>query len=151
MYVTMNRVVLRPSAARRRRGVAAVEFAVIASLLFTLLLGIVEIGRAMMVLELLNNAARNGVRTATINGSTRGDVATAVTNALGGSGITLAAGQPKLSVNGTEVTSDAGWAPASGDTISVSVSVPYADVSWLPTSFFLTGRSLSSTAVMRRE
>src|SRR5437763_13477703 len=121
MIVTMNRSTVRSSPARGRRGVAAVEFAVIASLLFTLLLGMVEIGRALMVLELLNNAARNGVRTATINGSTRGDVATAVTNALDGSGVTLAAGQPKLSINGTEVTSDATWTPVSGDSISVSV------------------------------
>src|SRR3954447_1404449 len=71
---------------RRRRGVAAVEFAVVASLLFLLLLGIIEIGRAMMVLEMLNNAARNGARMGTLQGSSNTDVTSAVTNALANAG-----------------------------------------------------------------
>ena len=52
---------------RFRKAAAAVEFAVVSPLLFTAVLGIIEFGRAMMVLELLNNAARAGVQ---IRGST---------------------------------------------------------------------------------
>ncbi len=46
----------------RRRGVAAVEFAVVLPLLLTLLVGIWELGRIISVQITLNNAARDGAR-----------------------------------------------------------------------------------------
>ena len=42
-------------------------------------------------------------------------------------------------------------AVADGQQVSVSVSVPYANVSWVPSPFFLTGRTLKATSAMRRE
>src|SRR5262245_58450199 len=56
-----------PARGRERRGVAAVEFAVMATLLFTLVFGMIEVGRGMMVAEMLNNAARNGCRVAVLS------------------------------------------------------------------------------------
>ena len=50
------------SPGRRRRGVAAVEFAVVLPLLMLLLLGIWELGRIIHVQITLNNAARDGAR-----------------------------------------------------------------------------------------
>lgn len=49
---------------RRRRGVAAVEFAVTLPLLLLLLVGIWELGRIINVQITLNNAARDGARLA---------------------------------------------------------------------------------------
>ncbi|MDR6556011.1 Flp pilus assembly protein TadG [Arthrobacter pascens] len=49
------------------RGAAAVEFALLAPVLFMLLLGIMEFGRAYNVQVTLTNAAREGVRTMAIN------------------------------------------------------------------------------------
>src|SRR5881227_655267 len=46
----------------RRRGVAAVEFAVVLPLLLTLLVGIWELGRIINVQITLNNAARDAAR-----------------------------------------------------------------------------------------
>ncbi|HEX4591086.1 MAG TPA: TadE/TadG family type IV pilus assembly protein [Gemmataceae bacterium] len=129
-----------------RRGVAVVEFAVVASLLFVLILGIIEFGRAMMVLEMLNNAARNGARIGVLNGSATSDVNSAVTNALAGAGFSGV--QTTVQVNG--VTADANTA-VSGDAVTVMVKVPYNNVTWLPTSMFLAGKTLGSTVVMRRE
>jgi Flp pilus assembly protein TadG len=131
---------------RRRRGVAAVEFAVVASLLFMLLLGIIEIGRAMMVLEMLNNAARSGARMGTLQGSANTDVTSAVTNALANAG--FSGTSTAVSVNGA--TANVNTAVA-GDSVTVTVSVPYNNVTWLPTSMFLAGRTLGSTVVMRHE
>jgi len=48
----------------RRRGVAAVEFAVVLPLLLLLLVGIWELGRIIQVQIDLNNAARDGARLA---------------------------------------------------------------------------------------
>jgi hypothetical protein len=47
-----------------RRGVAAVEFAVVAPVLFTLMLGVWEVGRLIQVQQVLQNAAREGARIA---------------------------------------------------------------------------------------
>ena len=55
---------LHPRSSGRRRGVAAVEFAVVLPLLMLLLVGIWELGRIIHVQILLNSAARDGARLA---------------------------------------------------------------------------------------
>ena len=131
---------------RTRRGAAAVEFACVAPLLFVVILGIIEFGRAMMVSELLNNAARNGARTGALTGSDNSAITSAVNNSLSGTGISGASSSIK--VNGYSANASAA---VSGDAILVSVTVPYANVSWLPVTQFLSGKTLGSTVVMRRE
>jgi Flp pilus assembly protein TadG len=123
-----------------------VEFAILAPLLVTLLLGMIEFGRAMMVMELMNNAARNGCRTAVINGSDTAAVTQAVNYTLNST--TVSGATVTVLVNGTQA--DVNTA-ITGDAITVTVSVPIANVSWLPTSLFLSGANLTGTAVMRRE
>jgi Flp pilus assembly protein TadG len=144
MQLATNR---RPNQGRpERRGVAVVEFAVVASLLFLLVLGILEFGRAMMVLEMLNNAARNGARVGSLNGSATSDVNTAVTNALAGAGFSGVT--TNVQVNGA--AADANTA-VTGDAVTVTVQVPYNNVTWLSTPVFLSGKTLGSMVVMRRE
>ncbi len=60
-----------PSGARREksRGQAMVEFAIIAPILFLLILGTIEAGRFIFYYELVNNAAREGTRYAIVHGS----------------------------------------------------------------------------------
>jgi len=55
--------------ANLRRGQALVEFAMIAPLFFVLLLSIVEFGRAIYYIQILNNAAREGARYAIVHGN----------------------------------------------------------------------------------
>ena len=45
-------------------GVAAVEFAIVAPIFFMLVIGIIEVGRAIMVQQVLINASRVGARRA---------------------------------------------------------------------------------------
>ena len=54
---------------RNERGAAAVEFALVASLLFLFLFGIIEFGRIFSELEVLNSAAREGARVAAVRGT----------------------------------------------------------------------------------
>ena len=58
-----------PKAARRHRGQAIAEFALVAPLLFLLILGIFEAGRFIFYYQLLNNATREGARYAIVHGA----------------------------------------------------------------------------------
>ena len=53
----------------RSRGQALVEFALIAPLFLALLLAIIEFGRAVYYIQMLNNAAREGARYAIVHGA----------------------------------------------------------------------------------
>lgn len=128
---------------RNRRGASAVEFAVIAPIFFMLILGMIEFGRAIMVQQVLTNASREGARFAVLDGSTGGEVKTIVDDYLkstriSGANITITPSDPN----------SAGY----GEPVTVVVSIPFGEVSWLPSPWFLgKDRNLSATTVMRRE
>ena len=61
----------RPAESTRQRGVAAVEFAIVAVLLFTLLLGVMEMGRLLWTWNAAVEATRLGARLAAV--CTEGD------------------------------------------------------------------------------
>ncbi len=133
---------LRRVCRKHRSGAAAVEFAVVAPVLFLLIFGMIEFGRMVMVQQVLTNASREGARIAVLDGATTSDVTTAVQNYLAGA-----------SVSGATITvtpnppSSAGY----GEPVTVTVSVGFNQVSWLPAPMFLGGRQLTATSVMRRE
>ena len=131
---------------KTRRGAATVEFAVVAPLLFAVILGIMEFGRGMMVAEMVTGAARAGCRAASLSGASTSSATTVISNNLTGiSGTTVL-----MTVNG--VTEDVNKA-VSGDTIAVTVSVPYNSITWLPTasSSYMSGLTLTGSATMCRE
>lgn len=124
---------------------AAVEFAVIAPLFFLLVFGMIEFGRAVMVQQIITNASREGARLAVLDGSTGTQVKTAVVAYLQRGSITATA--DKVTVTPTEPAT-----AAYGDPVTVSVSIPFNQVSWLPTPWFIgSGTHLSASTVMRRE
>ncbi len=125
-----------------RRGAAALEFAVVAPLLFMLILGLIEFGRLMMVQEVLTNGAREGARQAVLPHATQSDVTTTVQNYMTAnmvSGYTLTNTDPATASGGSNVT--------------VTVSVPYANVSWLPAGVVRWSgeQTLTARVVMRKE
>ena len=68
-----------------RRGAAAIEFAIVGPLLFTLLLGIVEMGRMFYVRESLEYAIEQAARYYMVNPSATQDaVTTVLRNAMAG-------------------------------------------------------------------
>jgi Flp pilus assembly protein TadG len=69
LRIEASRGVLAPGASERRnrRGAVAVEFAVVAPILLALVLGMMEIGRALEMKNLLNVAAREGARFASMD------------------------------------------------------------------------------------
>ncbi len=125
-----------------RRGTAVVEFAVVAPVFFLLVFGMIEYGRMVMVQQILTNAAREGARVGILDNSTEGNVQTAVDQYLSAANINGAT---------RTVTPNPPSSAASGTAVTVTVSVPFSQVSWLPAPFFLGNTTLSYTATMRRE
>ena len=125
-----------------RRGAAVVEFAVVSPVLILLLLGMIECGRMIMVQQALTTAVREGARTAIVEGTSATTAIDAVTSFLAATGITGA----RVAV----VPSNTGAIPH-GEPVTVSVQVPFTEVSWLPNPFFLKNTMLKSAATMRRE
>jgi len=126
----------------RRRGTAIVEFAIVAPLFFLVILGIIEFGRMVMVQQILTNASREGARRAVLETATAPDVETVVADYL-----------TKTSVPGATVRVDPGSLSGLGfgDPVTVTVSVPFDRVSWVPAPWFLGGKTLSAQSVMRAE
>jgi Flp pilus assembly protein TadG len=128
---------------QERRGAAVVEFAIIVPLLFMLVFGIIEFGRMMMVQQVATNAAREGARKAVLHGMTASEVNKTIDDYMSNSSITGYTRQ----VSPDPATAEAGTA------MKVTVSVPYANVSWLPieTVQWLKGKILTASAEMRKE
>ena len=140
---------LHPPTSARRQGAAAVELAFMIPIFLAMVLGIFEFGRAVMVRQVISNAAREGVRQGIIPGATVTQVTTATNSYLSKGGVSSG----NLVV---EVKNGSGTTVTNLDTIKshqpmrVFVSVPYNDVSWGPLRF-LGGTTVQFTAEMRRE
>jgi Flp pilus assembly protein TadG len=66
----MTRAATSPRMARRRtRGQALAEFAIVAPVFFLLIFAILDFGRYVYYVQVLNNAAREGARYAIVHGS----------------------------------------------------------------------------------
>lgn len=142
----MNSKQNRRRAKPRRRGAAVVEFALVSPLLIMLTMGLMEIGRVVMVKQLLINASREGARLAILPGSSTADAKAEVTSALLPS---ITGATPKVTNHlGAEI--EVSSAP-SGTPITVSVSIPAASVSWIPHPLFTINSTLEASTTMRRE
>ena len=127
----------------RRRGAVIVEFALVAPVFLILITGIIELGRAIVVQQLLTNASREGARIAGYDSTTStSTVTTAVDSYLANVGVSGAT--TTVSPNPPSLASD-------GQSVTVTVSIPFTTVSYLPTPFYLGGESLQATTVMCRE
>jgi hypothetical protein len=69
---------------RKEEGAAAVEFAMVAGLLFMLIFGMIEYGFAFFEMQTLRGAAREGAREAAVLGDNN-DIETRIVNSSGGS------------------------------------------------------------------
>lgn len=129
----------RPEA---RQGAAVVEFAVVAPLMILLTMGMMEMGRVVMVKQLLVNASREGARLAVLPEATTTEVQNAVEQELQASSINGAT----ITLTPTVIESAPPGAP-----ITIAISIPAADVSWIPKPMFTFSNTLSSSTTMRRE
>jgi Flp pilus assembly protein TadG len=127
----------------RRAAKAVVEFALLLPFFAALIVGMLEMGRAIIVKEILSDAAQKGCRTGALAGKSNTDVTADVNNILS-TDKNISGTTTTILVNGQ--AADVGSA-TTGDQISVKVSVPFANATWT-TTFFLSGQTIESEAVV---
>jgi Flp pilus assembly protein TadG len=138
----------------RHRGIAAVEMALVAPVLFMFVFGIIELSRLGMVAQALTNATRDGCRVAVLPNSVTSDVQSrlnASRTSFGGSPGTVSAVDTDPGTQGAWIT-PSNWATASGGTaVTVTVRLPFTQVSWLPSPFFLSTAVVVGSATLSSE
>lgn len=141
----MKRLPLFPRSMRRRRdprrrGAAVVEFAVVLPLLLTVLFGIIEYGWVFMVRQTLQTAAREGARLAVLQTSVTPytNVLERVSNVMGPTGLTTYAVTMSHATAGNPVE-------------TVTITIPYNDVSLMGGFFGTHDYDLGGTCTMRKE
>jgi Flp pilus assembly protein TadG len=150
-----------------RAGATAVEFAVIAPVIFALVFGIIELGRALMVTHILADVARDASRYAVVTegaNQTSADIQSYATGRLSAYGISTVK-TPVVSVNDSSATDlSASVGPAqqtgssnfgkysNGSEVTVKVQVNFSEVSWLPFADYVAGGAvLSGQYTLRRD
>ena len=126
----------------RRTGAAVVEFAIVAPVMILLTMGMMEVGRLVMVKQLLVNASREGARLAALPGTSTDEVIAQVRMELEGASVDKAT----ISVN-PSILASAG----AGTPVTVSISVNAADVSWVPNPALILTQQVTASTTMRRE
>jgi Flp pilus assembly protein TadG len=136
-----------------RRGAVAIEFALVLPVLLSVVFGVLDFGRAIMAIDLMNNVARAGARTGALSGKSNTDITTVVDNALSTASLPArgtSATVLTIAVNGN-TSADVSTA-ATDDQVSVTISAPISSLSWLPTQWFLSRTAVVRGGVtMRRE
>ena len=124
----------------RRAGASTVEMAMIAPILILLVFGVMQFAMGYMVHHLIQDAARQGCRVAIGYGKSNTDVLSKINTLLAAENVTGATTTIQVNSASANVAS-----AASGDEITVVITVPASTITFFPNS--LTGR-LSAQCTM---
>ena len=127
---------------RGRKGAAVVEFAAVLPVIVLLLMGSLEMGRAVMVRHVLEEAARAGCRVAVLENGTKQDVLDIVKTAMTGA---------KIETYTVSIDPDPPENLDAFQAVTVTVSVLYSDVSWAASTGFMGGKTITGLCVMPAE
>lgn len=125
-----------------RLGAAVVEFAIVGPLMVMLTMGMMEVGRVVMVKQVMVNASREGARLAILPSSSATEVIALVQSQLTASAI-----------NGTTVSVSPSSlsTAAAGTPVTVTVTVNANQVSWIPNPLFTLNKTITAATTMRKE
>jgi Flp pilus assembly protein TadG len=130
----------------RDRGAAAVEFAIVVPVLIILIFGSIEFGLAIQARTQVGNAAREGVRVASLGGSVadvQASALNAVSNVNGTKTVTVTCTTP----GGASCT--IGGTSNGGNIATVVVNLNYSGITGMFT--VLTNTTISASSYMRIE
>ena len=122
----------------RRTGAASVELAVVLPLLVLLVLGTIEAARGVAVSHALQEASQAGCRIYSVGGTTQEQAKAIIDATMENAGIT----SHQIVFDPDEKSK----VDKSMEEVTVSVSIPYSEISWLPPQFLsdsvLEGRTV---------
>ena len=143
---------------RGRSAAASVEMAVLAPVLITMMLGMFELSRAMMVKQTLTGAARKGCRTGIIHQYGNSDIISDAKNIMQDNGFDSTRFNPPSIGSITIVVTDPSGSTLSdaldappGSTVSVKVSIPVSSFAWFSTKFMSASTLESDQIVMMKQ
>lgn len=133
---------------RPRRGVAMLEMAIVMPILLLLVLGIIEIGRVMMLNQMTTNGCREACRRAIVPGMDHDTVMNIANDYLDMAGVSQTGRVVDMKdANGNSVRlEDIG----SHEEVVIEAEVPYANNTWGFTSI-MGGKKMVCRCSMRRE
>ncbi len=135
---------MKPLHSRSRRGLSIIEAAIVFPLLLLFLLGVIEYGWMMLKNQELKNASRHGARVGVREIATNAQVTAAVDQIMGDAG--MSGSGYVITLTPADVST-----VAPGSTITVHISVPYANVGLTGTPFLPTPTSLIEETTMVKE
>lgn len=148
------RVLAMKKSTARRLGIAAVEFAIVLPVFTIFIIGMLEIGRMIMVREMLNDAARKGARTGIQRDKGNSDITADAVDVMehdnkiptGKTNVVITVKDP----SGTTLTDSLN--AVSGSTVTVQVQVQAQYVSWIQSYMFYGSTTYDSeTVVMMKQ
>lgn len=128
-----------PKKHRSRLGALTVEFALMSSIAFMLVLGTIEFSRVFMIRGSVSNAAYQGARRAMIPGATASAAEASARDALNRSFVKKAT----ITINPQTITSTT-------TEVTVTVNVNLAENSWVP-SRFTRNMSIERSCTLSRQ
>jgi Flp pilus assembly protein TadG len=149
---------------QRRKGGAVMEFAILAPFLATLVVGMFELGRTVMIKDLLTDAARKACRSGVTYTGTYQNLINDVNDILSDNNIPAADATITVQVapytgSGTTpcwggfnaVSGASSYNPKKLDKVSVKVAIPVTDVLWFSPVFTPKSSIESETLIMLRQ
>jgi Flp pilus assembly protein TadG len=127
---------------------AAVEFAVVAPILALLVLGMIEVTRAIQVKNVLTDTARSGCRIGIQAGATSDNVKDSINSILTSNGIDSSFATITILVNNANVNVSTA---TRYETISVKIALPISKVNWVTPLFFASTSVESEMLVMMHQ
>ncbi len=139
---------------RKRRGAAIVETALVLPIFFVVILGIIEFGRAFMVSQVLQNAAREGCRKAVTGTYTSAQVTTDMKSQLTAAGIDATKSTVTIVVtvdpSNPAVANNEVANATTKDLVAVTITIPFNKVQLIPAKY-LGAKTLTAKSSMRHE
>jgi Flp pilus assembly protein TadG len=145
--------------AGKRSGIASAEFALLVPFLVMIVMGMLELGRAMMVKTILSDAAHKACRTGIKRDKGNSDITSEAINVMQDNGFGSSKFNPNslgtITITVTDpngvVLSDSLDAP-SESVVSVQVSIPVSSTTWVTPFYLGSGATLESeTVVMMKQ
>lgn len=125
-----------------RLGATCVEFSLVAVPLFLFVMASVELGRGMMVIQAMEEAARSGCRIATLKGQTAADAEAEIQRLMSLANI----GVYTTQVLPDDVPAAPQWSP-----VIVRISATLADITWVPVPKYVGEKVYTASCILPRE